>query len=290
MLDEFRQLMGLAHVFTPTLVVLGLLVGSFLNVVIHRLPKMLEANWRRECAELQALDTEDAAPTFNLLHPRSCCPGCGTQIRAIDNIPLLSFIALRGHCRACGNRIPLRYPLVEAGAGMLAWLVAEHFGPGAQALAGIGFCWALLALAVIDLDTMLLPDDLTLPLLWAGLFVNLNGWFIPLETAVIGAMAGYLSLWLIYQLFRLVTHKEGMGFGDFKLLAALGAWLGWQALPTIVLGAAGVGAITGLSLIACRRLGHGKPMPFGPFLAAAGIINLLWGDALMRLFIPGAGL
>ena len=286
LLDALQASPGL---FTATLASLGLLVGSFLNVVIARLPRMLETAWRDECSAWSnsSVAQEQTAP-FNLVSPRSRCPHCQTPIRAFDNIPVVSWLALRGRCRSCRAAIAWRYPLVEIAAAGLACLAATHFGPGLAAIAAAGFCWVLLVLAVIDLDTMLLPDDLTLPLLWAGLTLNLRSVFVPLETAVIGALAGYLCLWLVYWGFKLATGKEGMGHGDFKLLAALGAWLGWQALPVIVLSAAGVGAVVGLGLIFLRRLGRDKPIPFGPFLAAAGVIYLLWGASLQQWFIPGS--
>ena len=274
-------------VFTTTLAILGLLIGSFLNVVIARLPQMLESAWRQDCAAVAGQPIDEHPARFNLVTPRSRCPHCGVPVRALDNIPVLSWVLLRGRCRSCRVRISPRYPLVELAASALAVLVAARFGPGLAAIAAAGLCWTLLALAAIDLDTMLLPDDLTLPLLWVGLTLNLGAVFVPLEEAVIGALAGYLSLWLVYWGFKLATGKEGMGHGDFKLLAALGAWLGWQSLPMIILAAAGVGAIVGLSLIALRQLGRDKPMPFGPFLAAAGVINLLWGTVFQQWFLPG---
>lgn len=270
--------------FTLTLGVFGLLVGSFLNVVIHRLPRMMERAWRAECAGLDDASIS-AAPdiTFNLIRPRSRCPHCETAIAAYDNIPVLSWLLLRGRCRHCRARIPLRYPLVELGAGLLAAVAAWRFGFGPLALLAAGMSWTLLALALIDYDTQLLPDDLTLPLLWAGLAVNLNSAFISLTAAVVGAMAGYLSLWSVYWAFRLATGKEGMGYGDFKLLAALGAWLGWAVLPGIIIGAALVGAVIGLLMIALGRHARGKPIPFGPFLAAAGWLHLIWGHSLQAL-------
>lgn len=275
------------RLFTATLAVLGLLVGSFLNVVIARLPRMLESAWRRDCAAVSGLPADGESAPFNLVTPRSRCLHCATPVRAHDNVPVLSWLLLRGRCRSCQASISPRYPLVELAASALACLVASRFGPGFTAIAAAGMCWTLLALAAIDLDTMLLPDDLTLPLLWAGLVLNLRAAFVPLEDAVVGALAGYLSLWLVYWGFKLATGKEGMGHGDFKLLAALGAWLGWQALPMIVLSAAGVGAIVGLVLIALRRLGRDRPMPFGPFLAAAGVLNLLYGSVFQQWFLPG---
>lgn len=277
--------------FSAVLGVFGLLVGSFLNVVIHRLPIMLDREWRRDCTAL--LTPEAVLPTeerYNLATPRSCCPRCGGPIRAIDNVPILSWLALRGRCRHCAVPISARYPLIEAVAGAMGALVAWRYGYGLAAPLAAVMAWGLLALAMIDYDTMLLPDSLTLPLLWLGLAANLFGVFVPLETAVIGAMAGYLALWLVYWSFKLATGKDGMGFGDFKLLAAIGAWLGWPVLPSVILGAAGVGAILGLALIALRGHERSKPIPFGPYLAAAGFLCLVWGDFVSGLLARGGGL
>jgi leader peptidase (prepilin peptidase)/N-methyltransferase len=271
---------------------LGLCIGSFLNVVIHRLPKMMEHEWREQCAEL----TGAAAPAatapqgrYNLLVPRSACPACGHRISAIQNIPILSWLALRGKCAACGTRIAVRYPLVELAAGLIGAYAAWRYGPTLAALGAAAVGWALLALAVIDLDTQLLPDDITLPLLWAGLLLNFGGLFAPLGAAVIGAVAGYLALWLVYWAFKLATGKEGMGHGDFKLLAAIGAWLGWQKLPLVILLASVVGAAVGIALIVFARHGREKPIPFGPYLAAAGLIALFWGDVITRRWLPILG-
>jgi leader peptidase (prepilin peptidase)/N-methyltransferase len=254
-------------------------------VVIHRLPKMLERGWAAQCAELRG-DTPDAAPAYNLVVPRSACPACGHRITALENIPVVSWLALRGRCSACKASIPIRYPIVEALGGLLAACAIWHFGLTPH---GVGAClllWALLALTVIDLDTQMLPDDLTLPLLWTGLVFNLGGVFAALPDAVIGAVAGYLSLWTIYWLFKLIRGKEGMGYGDFKLLAALGAWLGWQLLPLIVLLSSVVGATIGIALIVFRGRDHEIPMPFGPYLAIAGAIALFFGQPLTRFYLP----
>ncbi len=264
----------------------GLCVGSFLNVVIHRLPQMLERGWQRECAELRD-EAVPEAPRYNLVVPRSACPSCGHGITALENIPVMSWLALRGKCSACHAPISARYPTVEILGGVLAVCAILQFGPGWAGWAACGFLWALLALTFIDFDTQLLPDDITLPLIWAGLVVNLFGVFVPLRDAVIGAIAGYLSLWVVYWLFKLIRGKEGMGYGDFKLLAALGAWLGWQVLPLIVLMSSVVGALVGLTLVVFKGRDHNIPLAFGPYLAIAGGIALFFGRTLVRTFFPG---
>jgi leader peptidase (prepilin peptidase) / N-methyltransferase len=266
--------------------VIGLCVGSFLNVVIHRLPRMLERGWQAECAELRNEPVPDQ-PRYNLVVPRSKCPACGHAISALENIPVLSWLALRGKCSACRVAISARYPAVEILGGTLAACAIWRFGPTWQGVAACGFLWTLLALTFIDFDTQLLPDDLTLPLVWAGLAVNAGGLFVPLRDAVIGAMAGYLSLWLIFWLFKLIRGKEGMGYGDFKLLAALGAWLGWQALPMIVLLSSVVGAFIGISLVVMKGRDHNVPLAFGPYLAIAGGAALFIGPMLSRLLFAG---
>lgn len=268
-----------------TATVLGLLVGSFLNVVIHRLPRMLEKRWQAECRELTGTETADDGRPYNLVVPGSRCPACGHRIRPWENVPIISYLLLRGRCSACGTRISPRYPLVELSSGLLALFIAWHFGPGWQAGAALILTWTLLALMMIDLETQLIPDSLTLPLLWLGLLVNVKGLFVPLASAVIGAVAGYLSLWVVYHAFRLITGKEGMGYGDFKLLAALGAWFGWQLLPLTLLLSSLVGATVGLALIAFRRHEQGVPIPFGPYLAIAGWIALLWGAPLTAAYL-----
>ncbi len=269
---------------------IGLLVGSFLNVVIHRLPLMMQAQWEAEAAELQAsLGGQDAPAArsrepFNLMVPRSRCPSCGHAIGALENIPVLSWLFLKGRCRGCGTRISCRYPLVELATGALALASVWSFGLSVTGVAAAVFCAVLLVLALIDFDTQLLPDSLTLPLLWGGLLLNLGPHgFVALPDAVIGAMAGYLSLWSIYWAFKLLTGKEGMGYGDFKLLAAIGAWFGWQALPAVVLISSVIGAVVGICLI--RFSGHGReqPIPFGPYLAGAGLVALFFRHDVMRL-------
>ncbi len=257
--------------------IVGLLIGSFLNVVISRLPRMMEASWKQECALLMDVE-HPAQDTLTLSHPRSHCPQCKTPIRAWQNIPVVSFLLLRGRCNHCANPIPWQYPLVEIAAGLIALWAASHFGYGWQAATAMLLGWSLIALTVIDARTQLLPDAIVLPLLWLGLLVNLFEVFVPIEQAVAGAMAGYLSLWLVYHAFKLLTGKEGMGFGDFKLFAALGAWMGWQQLPWIILASSAVGATIGIALMATKRLQQGQPMPFGPYLAIAGWLAFLYGQ------------
>ncbi len=287
--------------------VFGLLVGSFLNVVIHRLPKMMQARWEAEAADFASAAAEAPATAeapaaakasatppagadaaggrpFNLVVPRSRCPACGHGITALENIPIVSWLWLRGRCSACRAPIPVRYPMIEALSGALAFAAIGFYGLTLPGVAAVGFCLALVALAFIDFDTQLLPDDITLPLLWTGLIVNLAGGFVPLRDAVIGAVAGYLLLWSIYWAFRLLTGKEGMGYGDFKLLAALGAWFGWQAIPAIILLASVVGAVVGISLMAFSRHGRDQPIPFGPYLAGAGLLALFFGKPLAALY------
>ncbi len=249
----------------------GLIIGSFLNVVIYRLPRMLERQWRRDCAELAALPAlQDAVQPFDLARPGSHCPSCGHPLRPWENLPLLSYLLLRGRCSACRAPIGLRYPLVEGLAALLALVVVWRFGPEWRTWAALGLTWALLALTFIDFDVKLLPDSITLPLLWAGLLLSLGHGFSDPASAIIGAAAGYLVLWLAYQGFRLLTGKEGMGYGDFKLLAVLGAWLGWQALPQVVLISALLGSLVGVGLILFGGRHRDLPIPFGPYLALAG--------------------
>jgi leader peptidase (prepilin peptidase)/N-methyltransferase len=273
-------------VLAITVAVFGLAIGSFLNVVIHRLPRMMENEWKAQCAELAGAQPADDGPRYNLLVPRSHCPHCNTPLRVADNIPLVSWLVLRGRCGHCGTRISARYPVVEALTAALSAVVAYKFGFTTTTVLALVLTWTLVALTFIDADTTLLPDDLTLPLLWLGLGANIFGTFVPLSDAVIGAIAGYLALWSIYWLFKLTTGKEGMGYGDFKLLAALGAWMGWKALLPIVLLSSLVGAVVGIVLIVLARRGREIPIPFGPYLAAAGFIVLLAGDALTRWFVP----
>jgi leader peptidase (prepilin peptidase)/N-methyltransferase len=283
--------------FTIMAGVLGLMVGSFLNVVIHRLPKMMELGWRQQCAELlQSESADNHAPAngeveparhapYNLIVPRSACPHCNHTISAWENIPIFSYLMLRGKCKGCGAAISPRYPIIEAISGVLCAYAAWHFGFGWTAAGALLLIWALLALTAIDIDTQLLPDDITLPLLWTGLLFNLNGIFTTLPSAVLGAIIGYLALWSVYWLFKLVTGKEGMGYGDFKLLAALGAWLGWQMLPLIILLSSLVGAVVGITLIVALKHGRNIPIPFGPYLAGGGLIALFWGPVLTQTYL-----
>ncbi|MDK9702898.1 MAG: prepilin peptidase [Sulfuritalea sp.] len=271
-------------VFALVAGLLGLMIGSFLNVVIHRLPIMMERDWAAQCAELKG----DAPPAFeplSLARPRSRCPQCGHPITALENIPVVSWLALRGKCKGCAAPISIRYPLIEALTGLLFAYAAWHFGFTAAGLGALALLTALIALTGIDFDTQLLPDDITLPLLWLGLALNAFGVYTDLKSAVIGAMAGYLSLWTVYWAFKLITGKEGMGYGDFKLLAALGAWLGWQMLPLTVLLSSLVGAVVGIALMVVARHGRNVPIPFGPYLAAAGAIALLWGKPLTHAYL-----
>lgn len=267
--------------------VVGLCVGSFLNVVIHRLPKMLDRGWLAQCAELSGQSPPEL-PRYNLITPRSQCPACGHRIAAYENIPVVSYVLLRGRCSACHAPISRRYPIVELLTGALTVAAILRFGPTPAAVAAWVLLWSLTALTFIDFDTQLLPDNITLPLLWVGLLANVAG-FVPgvnLRDAVIGAIAGYLALWAVYWLFKLIRGKEGMGYGDFKLLAALGAWLGWQMLPLIVLLSSVVGAVIGIGLVVFKGRDHQIPLAFGPYLAIAGAIALFFGKPLIALYLP----
>jgi leader peptidase (prepilin peptidase)/N-methyltransferase len=263
---------------------LGLAIGSFLNVVIHRLPKMMEREWQAQCAELRG-EAPAAVARFDLMMPRSGCPSCGHRITPLENIPLASYLWLRGRCSACRAPIGIRYPIVEAFTGIATAYCAWRFGFGYAALGAMLFTWCMIALAVIDIDTQLLPDSITLPMLWAGLIFNLRGTFVDLQSAVIGAVAGYLVLWIVYWAFKLATGKEGMGFGDFKLLAAIGAWLGWKMLPFVILASSFVGAVAGIGLMILARRGRDVPIPFGPYLAGAGLIALFWGKEIVDRYL-----
>ena len=265
---------------------LGLVVGSFLNVVIYRLPLMMETAWNRECREHAGIsaDTHEQQ-RFNLLTPASRCPQCDHRISALENIPLISYLFLKGRCSGCGTSISIRYPAVELATAILSVVTALHFGYSLQTVAALGFTWALIALFLIDFDHQILPDSITLPLLWTGLLLSLFNLFVDSHNSIVGAIAGYLALWTIFHAFKLLTGKEGMGYGDFKLLGALGAWVGWQSLPVVILFSSVVGAAIGISLMLFKGRDHSQPMPFGPFLAAAGWMTLLWGNDIIRLYL-----
>ncbi len=273
---------------------LGLCVGSFLNVVIFRLPKMLQQQWTEQCKELLHPETEPAPDSdkqkFNLLTPASTCRNCGHRITALENIPVISYVFLRGRCSNCKEKVSPRYPIVELLTAILSIVVALHFGVTWQCAAALLLTWSLVALSFIDFDHQILPDVITLPVLWLGLLVNLFGLFTDIQSAVIGAAAGYLSLWLVYHAFKLLTGKEGMGFGDFKLLGLFGAWFGWQLLPLIILLSAFSGAVIGIALIVLRGRDRNIPIPFGPYLAIAGWIALLWGVKIITSYLQIAGI
>lgn len=275
--------------FTATVFIFALLIGSFLNVVIYRLPVMMNRNWELEVAEFQE-DNEKLKdlkykPKFNLVTPNSTCKNCGHQIKPWENIPVISWLALHGKCSECKTPISKRYPLIEFFTAVISASIAWQFGWGIESFALIFFAWCLIALAFIDADTYLLPDSITLPLLWIGLLVNLNGTFSSLNEAVIGAVAGYMSLWLLYWGFKLLTGKEGMGFGDFKLFAAMGAWFGWQALPLIILLSSLVGAVIGITQIVLAGKDKAKPIPFGPYLCGAAVVYIFWGEAIIQGYL-----
>ncbi|WP_312944971.1 prepilin peptidase [Stutzerimonas kunmingensis] len=274
--------------FVLSAALLGLLIGSFLNVLIYRLPIMMQREWRAQALEYLECPPEPVRERFNLLLPSSRCPHCDHQIRAWENIPLVSWLALRGKCSSCRAPISGRYPLVELACGLLSGYVAWHFGFTWQAGAMLLLTWGLVAMSMIDIDYQLLPDSLVLPLLWLGLILSNFGLFVSLESALWGAVAGYLSLWSVYWLFKLVTGKEGMGYGDFKLLAMLGAWGGWQVLPLTILLSSVVGAVLGTILLRVQRAESGTPIPFGPYLAIAGWIALLWGDRITESYLQFA--
>lgn len=313
MTEIIQLLQSNSSLFISISTVLGLTVGSFLNVVIHRLPRMMEIGWQQQCADLgfspmsptpevdgktagdigkagvrTAATTnqniEDDKP-YNLIVPRSACPHCNHAISAWENVPILSYLLLRGKCKACSAPISARYPIIEATSAALCGYAAYHFGFGWATVGAMLFVWALLTLTFIDFDTQLLPDDITLPLLWIGLLFNLNGVFTSLESAVVGAICGYLVLWCVYWLFKLITGKEGMGYGDFKLLAAVGAWLGWKMLPLVIMLSSLVGAVVGITLIVALKHGRNIPIPFGPYLAGGGLIALFWGQSLTQGYL-----
>ncbi|MFT4561572.1 MAG: leader peptidase (prepilin peptidase)/N-methyltransferase [Gammaproteobacteria bacterium] len=276
--------------FTVVAGIMGLLVGSFLNVVIHRLPLMMEREWRGECESFLSSDsTPDESEPFNLMTPRSRCPSCNHEISALENIPVISYVVLGGKCKACKASISARYPVIEVTSAIVAIAVSLRFGFGAAGISALALSWCLISLAAIDMDTQLLPDAITLPLLWAGIIVNFFGVFVSLKESVLGAILGYLSLWTVFWGFKLATGKDGMGYGDFKLLAVLGAWLGWQVLPIVIIVSSVVGACFGISMMLFAAHDKSKPIPFGPYLAIAGWIALIWGDDITQRYLFGTG-
>ena len=284
----FDTLLGSAPLLYGGVFILGALIGSFLNVVILRIPPLLEHDWRCQCQQLLGLTIDEHKAPPGIVVERSRCPHCGHNIKPWENIPLLGWALLRGRCSACKAAISWRYPLVEITTALLFLVTVWHFGPTVQGLCALFLTAVLIALTGIDADTQLLPDNMTLPLVWAGLLVNTLGVYTDLQSSVYGAIGGYLILWSIYHLFRLMTGKEGMGYGDFKLLAAMGAWMGWQFLPLVILMSSVVGAVVGIALMASGRLQRDKPMPFGPFIAAAGWITLIWGERILDYYL-GSG-
>jgi len=274
--------------FYSSVLFFGLCVGSFLNVVAYRLPLMMERDWKLECHEFLEMKPpkfESKLATLNLATPASACPSCGHQLRFWENVPVISYLFLRGKCSSCATEISVQYPTVELITGITSLVVAFTFGVTIQTLAALFFTWVLIALTLIDLKKQLLPDTITLPLLWAGIFLSFFNIFTDLTSSVIGAMAGYMILWSVYQLFKLLTKKEGMGFGDFKLLAALGAWTGFSYLPQIILVSSVVGAIIGITMLVTGKTKQQQPIPFGPYLAIAGWIALLWGDTINTTYL-----
>lgn len=284
----FEPLISLLEASTPLFILvcalLGLIVGSFLNVVIYRLPVMMQRSWETQCQELLELEQTTQEP-FNLITPGSRCPHCGNHITALENIPVLSYLLQRGRCKHCREPISIRYPLIELFTAILSGMVAWHFGFGWPAAFAVLLTWALVAMSFIDVDHQLLPDDITLPFLWLGLLLSLFGFYTDMSSAIIGAVAGYISLWLVFHTFKLFTGKEGMGYGDFKLFALFGAWFGWQSLPLIILLSSLVGAILGISMILILGRDRQQPIPFGPYLAAAGWIAMLWGHDITQAYL-----
>ena len=283
-------LLASPYLFAGLAGIIGLLVGSFLNVVIYRLPIIMQREWRKDCIEYLQMEAEKEGEPFNLSLPLSRCPRCQSPIKAYQNIPVISYIFLKGQCANCKNPISLRYPLIEAFTAITSIIVAWHFGYTPQAAFALVLTWVLIALSFIDIDHQLLPDSITLPVLWIGLALSLFDVYTDTQASIIGAIAGYMVLWTIYQGFKLVTGKEGMGYGDFKLLALFGAWLGWQTLPLIILLSSLVGAVIGITMIIFAKRDHNIPIPFGPYLAAAGWLALLWGNDINRLYLTSAGL
>jgi leader peptidase (prepilin peptidase)/N-methyltransferase len=284
-LDQFIfQFEQYPALYLGTLFVFGALIGSFLNVVIYRLPVMMQREWRNDCLEFLEQPAAAEEESFNLSVPRSRCGNCGHKITALENVPIISYLILGGKCRSCKSRISPQYPLVELFTALISVMIGWHFGVSLQALAALLLSWCLIAASGIDIGHKLLPDSITLPLLWLGVLLSLFDIFVSLENSVIGVMVGYMSLWTVFMLFKLVTGKEGMGYGDFKLLAMLGAWLGWQPLFVVILTSSLVGAVVGISMILIKKTGRNTQIPFGPYLAAAGWMTLLWGDQLMFFY------
>jgi leader peptidase (prepilin peptidase)/N-methyltransferase len=293
MIQQLHILLTNPYLLITLAGLIGLMVGSFLNVVIYRLPVMMQQNWRKECTEylqLDTIETDTQQEPFNLSLPLSRCPHCKTPIKPYQNIPVISYLFLKGRCATCSQPISLRYPLIEAFTALTSAIVAWHFGYSPQTVFALVLTWSLIALSFIDIDHQLLPDNITLPVLWLGLLLSLFGFFTDTHASIIGAIAGYTSLWSVFHLFKLATGKEGMGFGDFKLLALFGAWLGWQYLPVIILLSSLVGAIIGVSLIIFAKRDHTIPIPFGPYLAVAGWLALLWGNDINQFYLTTAGL
>jgi len=294
-MQQLSMLSNTPALFSALAGVIGLLVGSFLNVVIYRLPIMMQRGWRKECTEYLQLDPEAAQEAvteepFNLVFPLSRCPGCNTPIKPYQNIPVISYLFLKGKCATCGCHISMRYPVIEALTAIASIIIGWHFGYTPQAAFALLLTWALIALIFIDIDHQLLPDSITLPMLWLGMCLSLFNVFTDAHASIIGAAAGYMALWAVFHLFKLATGKEGMGYGDFKLLALFGAWLGWQCLPIIILLSSLVGAVIGLGMIVFVKHDHNVPIPFGPYLAIAGWIALLWGNDLNQLYLSAVGL
>lgn len=293
MIEQLSIFSTSSYLVTAIAAIVGLLVGSFLNVVIYRLPIMMQRGWRQDCLEYLQLDPdtgdESKDEPFNLVLPLSRCPHCNTPIKPYQNIPVISYVFLRGKCATCKHHISLRYPIIEAFTALTSAIVAWHFGYTPQTAFALVLTWSLIALSFIDIDHQLLPDSISLPLLWLGLFLSLSEFFTDSHSSIIGAIAGYLVLWTVYHLFKLATGKEGMGYGDFKLLALLGAWLGWQYLPAIVLLSSLVGAIIGITMIIAANKDRNVPIPFGPYLATAGWIALIWGHDINQLYLTVAG-
>jgi leader peptidase (prepilin peptidase)/N-methyltransferase len=291
MMQALNILLTTSYILISLAALIGLMVGSFLNVVIYRLPIMMQRNWRKECTDYLQLEFDEAEvlEPFNLALPLSRCPLCNTGIKPYQNIPVISYMFLRGRCASCKKPIAIRYPLIEVLTAISSAVVAYHFGVTTQGLFALALTWSLIALSVIDLDHQILPDNITLPLLWLGLFLSLFGIYSDSQASIIGAIAGYGILWSVYQLFKLATGKDGMGYGDFKLLAVFGAWLGWKYLAVIILLSSLVGAVIGISLIVFAKHHHNKPIPFGPYLASAGWIALLWGSELNQIYLSYAG-